>query len=43
MPEVLEMFEKVRRFEGLRRIAYEIGGGRAVDNTRREIEATRIA
>jgi hypothetical protein len=43
MPEVLEMFEKVRRFEGLRRIAYEVGGGRAIDNTRREIEATRIA
>jgi hypothetical protein len=43
MPEVLEMFEKVRRFDGLRRIAYEVGGGRAIDNTRREIEAIRIA
>ena len=29
-------------FDSVRRIAYEIGGRRAVDNTRREIEATRI-
>ena len=29
--------------QGVRRIAYELGGGRAVDNTRTEIEASRIA
>jgi hypothetical protein len=38
-----EMLLKVGRFDTLRRIAYELGGGRAVDNTRREIQATRIA
>ena len=38
-----EMLEKVRRLETVRRIAYELGRGRALDNTRREIEATRIA
>ncbi len=29
--------------ESVRRVAHELGGGRAVDNARREIEATRIA
>ena len=27
----------------VRRIVYEIGRGRAIDNTRREVDATRIA
>jgi hypothetical protein len=31
------------RLMPVRRIAYELGGGRAIDNTRREVEATRIA
>jgi hypothetical protein len=38
-----QLLERVRGIEGVRRIAYELGRGRAVDNTRREIEATRIA
>ena len=29
-------------FDSVRRIAYELGGRRAVDNTRREVQATRI-
>jgi hypothetical protein len=29
--------------EPVRRVAHELGGGRAVDNARREIEAIRIA
>jgi hypothetical protein len=40
MPALLE---KVRRLDGVRRIAYELGRGRALDNTRRELEATRLA
>ena len=40
MPEILE---KARVVEGFRRIAYELGSGRAIDNTRKEIQATRIA
>ena len=27
----------------VRRIVYELGTGRAIDNTRREVDATRIA
>jgi hypothetical protein len=38
MPSMLH----INQFETVRRIAYELGGGRAIDNTRREIEATRI-
>jgi hypothetical protein len=38
-----EMLEKVRPLETLTRIVYEFGRGRAIDNTRREIEATRVA
>jgi hypothetical protein len=33
----------ISQIDGMRRIAYELGGGRAIDNARREIEATRIA
>ena len=40
MPEILD---KARVFEGFRRIAYELGSGRAIDNTRKEIQATRVA
>jgi hypothetical protein len=39
MPELLD---RVRRLERLHRIVYELGGGRALDNTRREIEATQV-
>lgn len=38
-----QLLEMVTGLEGVRRIAYELGRGRAIDNTRREIEATRIA
>ncbi len=38
-----QLLEKVTRLDGVRRIAYELGRGRAIDNTRREIQATRIA
>jgi hypothetical protein len=38
MPVMLQ-----NQVDGLRRIAFELGGGRAIENTRREIEATRIA
>jgi hypothetical protein len=31
------------QIDGLRRIAFELGGGRAIENSRREIEATRLA
>ena len=40
MPAMLQNLQTVRT---MRRIAFEIGGGRAVDNARREIEATRVA
>jgi hypothetical protein len=46
MPEVLERLrrlESVSRIDPVRRIAYELGRGRAIDNTRREVDATRIA
>jgi hypothetical protein len=38
-----QLLERVTGLEGVRRIAYELGRGRAIDNTRRELEATRIA
>jgi hypothetical protein len=38
-----QLLEMVTGLEGVRRIVYELGRGRAIDNTRREIEATRIA
>ena len=38
-----QLLERVTALEGVRRIAYELGRGRAIDNTRREFEATRIA
>jgi hypothetical protein len=46
MPEMLERLvrlDSVRRIDPLRRIVYELGRGRAIDNTRREVDATRIA
>jgi hypothetical protein len=46
MPAMLltvKRFQTITWFDGVRRIAYELGGGRAIDNTRREIEASRIA
>jgi hypothetical protein len=52
MPAMPAMPQTVRRpvgrfgsrpIDSVRRIAYELGSGRAIDNTRREIEATRIA
>ena len=44
MPAMLQTVGRIpiRPFDSVRRIAYELGGGRALDNTRREIEATRI-
>ena len=30
-------------WEPVRRVAHELGGGRAVDNARREVEAIRVA
>ena len=38
-----EIAERIKRLDRLRRITYELGRGRAIDNTRREIQATRIA
>jgi hypothetical protein len=46
MPTVLRTarrLQTVGRFDGVRRIAYELGTGRAIDNARREIEVARIA
>jgi hypothetical protein len=42
-PAMPELLDRVRRLEHLQRIVYELGGGRALDNTRREIEATKVA
>ncbi len=44
MPAMLQTVGRIhiRPFDSVRWIAYELGGGRALDNTRREIEATRI-
>jgi hypothetical protein len=42
-PAMTQLLERVSGLEGVRRIAYELGRGRAIENTRREIEATRIA
>ena len=33
----------ISQIDSVRRIAYELGRGRAIDNTRREVDATRIA
>ena len=38
-----QLLEKLTPLDRVRRIAYELGRGRAIDNTRREIQATRIA
>jgi hypothetical protein len=38
-----QLLERVSGLDGVRRIAYELGRGRAIENTRREIEATSIA
>ena len=38
-----EMLVRLTRIDPVRRIAYELGRGRAIENTRREIEATSIA
>ena len=46
MPEMLvrlTRLDSVRRIDPVRRIAYELGSGRAIDNTRREIDATNLA
>jgi hypothetical protein len=46
MPEMLVRLTRldgVRRIDPVRRIAYELGSGRAIDNTRREIDATNLA
>jgi hypothetical protein len=40
MPDVLE---RLRRIDPVRRIVYELGTGRAIDNTCREADATRSA
>ena len=40
MPEVLQ---RLRRIDPVRRIVYELGTGRAIDNTCREADATRSA
>jgi hypothetical protein len=41
MPALLQTVRNP--FEPVRRVAHELGGGRAVDNARREIEAIRLA
>ena len=38
-----EMLVRLSRIDPVRKIAYELGSGRAIDNTRKEIDATRIA
>jgi hypothetical protein len=38
-----EMLERLSPLDPVKRIAYELGRGRALDNTRSEIEATTIA
>jgi hypothetical protein len=46
MKDVLERvirLDRVRLIEPVRRIAYQLGRGRAIDNTRREVDATRLA
>jgi hypothetical protein len=43
MPVMLQTVRNVRTLDPVRRIAHELGGGRAVDNAWREIEATRVA
>ena len=46
MPEMfvrLTRFDAMRRIDPVGRIAYELGRGRAIDNTRREVDATRVA
>ena len=46
MPEMLERLSPLERFgriEAVRRIVYELGTGRAIDNTCRNSDATRIA
>ncbi len=49
MPDVPDLIVRLRRLDDVRRIvpvrwiAYELGRGRAIDNTRRELEATRLA
>jgi len=40
VPVMLQNLQTVRT---MRRLAFELGSGRAVDNARREIEATRVA
>ena len=46
MPDMLvrmPRFDSDRLVDPLRRIAYELGRGRAIDNTRREVDATNLA
>jgi hypothetical protein len=45
MPAMLQHMSRLelQPLDIARRIAYELGRGRAIDNTRREVEATRIA
>jgi hypothetical protein len=45
MPSMLHTVGRFpsRQIDSVRRIAYELGGARAIDNTRREFEATRLA
>jgi hypothetical protein len=43
MLERLTRLESMRRLDPVRRIVYELGRGRAIDNTRKEVDATRIA
>ena len=46
MPEMLvrlTRLDTVRWTEPVRRIVYELGTGRAIDNTRKEVDATGLA
>jgi hypothetical protein len=46
MPDLivrLRRLDNMTRIDPVRWIAYELGRGRAIDNTRREVETTRLA